>query len=76
MTEPRWDVFIRGLCAGEPLACTQEQWHSGLRAAVQDYAGSMIEMHQDVYAVIALEEVRRTDVKYGMAALAAGGGSR
>lgn len=68
-----WSKFLEALRRGEPLACTQEQWLGGLRGAVQDYAGKMIDMGQDVYAIIALEEVRANDARYGLelAALAA-----
>jgi hypothetical protein len=60
-----WETFLVALSRGEPLTCTSEQWHGGLRSAVQRYAGRMIDMHQDVYAIIALEEVRQNDIRWG-----------
>ena len=64
-TDADWKPFLASLRRGEPLACTAEQWHGGLRKAVQDYAGRMIDMHQHVYAWVALEEVRHNDAAFG-----------
>ena len=71
MSEDKWDTFLHALHRGEPLSCTSEQWHGGLRDAVQEYAGMMVDGGQDVYAIIALEEVRRNDALYGTRFVAA-----
>lgn len=63
-----WKEDIAALRRGQPLACTAEQWHGGLRDAVQDYAGKMVDQGQGVYAWIALEEVRQKDNVFGPAA--------
>jgi len=60
-----WTPFLSALYRGEPLACTAEQWHGGLRTAVQKHAAKMVDGGQDIYAVIALEEVRRNDAAHG-----------
>jgi hypothetical protein len=61
----QWEPFYVALRRGELLACTAEQWHGGLRGAVQDYAAKMVDKGQTAYAWIAQEEVRRNDARYG-----------
>jgi hypothetical protein len=61
----QWEPFYVALRRGDPLACTAEQWHGGLRGAVQDYAAKMADQGQSAYAWVALEEVRRNDARFG-----------
>lgn len=49
---------------GKIVDCSQDEYKATIRRALQDYAGRMIDQGQDVYAVIALEEVRRLDAKF------------
>lgn len=65
LKKSQWEPFYVALRRGQHLACTAEQWHSGLRDAIQDYAGKMIDQGQHAYAWIAQEEVRRQDTAFG-----------
>ena len=49
---------------GKVVKCSQAEYKATIRHALQDYAGRMIDQGQDVYAQIALEEVRRLDSKF------------
>ena len=52
---------LRLLYQGNPIQCTKEEYNDGLRSAIQDFAGKMIDDGQDIRAIIALEEVKRLD---------------
>jgi hypothetical protein len=56
---------LSALYEGNPVQCTADEYHNGLRSAIQDFAGKMIDSGQDIRAIIALEEVRQLDAKFG-----------
>lgn len=49
---------------GKVVRCSQGEYKATIRHALQHYAGRMIDQGQDVYAQIALQEVRRLDSKF------------
>jgi hypothetical protein len=49
---------------GQAINPTKEEYETEIRAALQDFAGKMIDFKQDIYAHIALTEVKRLDAKY------------
>jgi len=50
---------------GQLVKCSQIEYESDVRAALQQFAGEMIDQGQDIYAQLALEEVRRLDREFG-----------
>lgn len=60
-----WDTWLSALYRATPINPTADQWHGGLRGAVQEYAAHMLDTGQDIYAVIALNEVKRIDAIHG-----------
>lgn len=56
---------MNALRRGDLVDCSQQEYHAGVRSAIQRWAGGQIDMGQDVYALIALNEVRRLDALYG-----------
>jgi len=57
---------INSIQKGIPLDCTQEEYQNEIRTALQNQAAKWIDQKQDVYAIIALTEVKRLDAKYGL----------
>jgi hypothetical protein len=55
---------INSIYSGSLVNCTSEEYHSGIRAAIQDQAGKWIDKGEHLRAVIALNEVKRLDEKY------------
>lgn len=54
---------IQAISLGSLVECTKEEYPE-IRTALQKYAGEKIDTGQDIYAQIALEEVRRLDGKF------------
>jgi len=71
MAQEQWSTWFSALHSGTPIHPTADQWHTGLRHAVQEYAGRMLDTGQDPYAIIALNEVRRIDAIHGSCPVAA-----
>jgi hypothetical protein len=49
---------------GQPVECTADQYFMRIRSVLQSYAGQMVDSGQNVYAVVALEQVRRLDTVF------------
>ena len=56
---------IEAVSRGNLVKCSKEDYHSEVRTALQKYASEMIDDGQDIYAQIALNEVKRLDKIYG-----------
>ena len=61
---PEQEKAIAAIRSGGLVDCTKENYLA-IRAALQDFAGKSIDDGQDVYAQIALSEVRRVDNLFG-----------
>lgn len=46
---------------GGCVKCTQQEYENGIRTALQDKAGQLIDQNQAMRAMIMLEEVKRLD---------------
>lgn len=55
---------IDNLYNGQLVQCTKEEYRAEIRLALQDYAAKQIDNHQDMRAIIALEEVKRLDTLF------------
>lgn len=55
---------ITAIYQGNQVDCTEEEYHHGLRTAIQEQAGKWIDGNDSLRAMIALEEVKRLDKKY------------
>lgn len=55
---------IAAIERGNLVDCTSEDYHAGIRTAIQDQAGKWIDQKEILRAMIALEEVKRLDKKY------------
>ncbi|MBU0977319.1 MAG: hypothetical protein KKD18_02805 [Nanoarchaeota archaeon] len=53
---------IQAISTGQLVDCTKEEYPE-IRKAIQDYAGKQIDNGQDIYAQIALMEIKRLDDK-------------
>lgn len=51
---------VQAISGGSLVECTKEEYPE-IRKALQEFAGKQIDNGQDIYAMIALEEVRRLD---------------
>lgn len=56
---------ISNLRQGKIVECSFKEYHDEIRTGLQDFAAKMIDHNQTVYAMIALNEVKRLDVKFG-----------
>lgn len=65
-TDPRIEALGY---TGNPIDCTSEEYHAGLRSQIQDAASTWIDQGQNVRAMMALSEVRRLDGLHGAPAM-------
>lgn len=49
---------------GQLVECSRIEYIEDVRAALQEFAGEMIDEGQDVYAQLALEEAKRLDREF------------
>lgn len=57
---------VQTISRADLIECTEEEYPE-IRKAVQEYAGRQIDNGQDIYAQIALEEIKRLDAKFNFA---------
>jgi hypothetical protein len=55
---------ISAIYQGNLVECTREEYHSGLRTAIQEQAGKWIDGNDGLRAMIALDQVKRLDKLY------------
>lgn len=55
---------ISAVHQGKMVECSAEDYHAGIRTALQDFAGKCIDHGDSVRAMIALQEVKRLDGLY------------
>ena len=55
---------INAIYQGSLVQCTEQEYHSEIRTAIQDQAGKWIDGNDHLRAMIALQEVKRLDQKY------------
>ena len=55
---------IAAIRQGKLVECTAEEYDATIRSGLQDQAGTWIDQGQDPFARIALEEVKRLDLKF------------
>ena len=58
------DEIKSQLYQGNMIECTKDEYINGVRNAIQDFAGEMVDTGQDIRAIIALEEVKRLDKEH------------
>ena len=55
---------INTVYQGSLVNCTEQEYHSEIRLAIQNQAGKWIDGGDHIRAMIALQEVKRLDEKY------------
>lgn len=55
----------RAVYEGRAVECSADEYNDGVRAALQQYAGELIDNGDELRALIALGEVKRLDGKHG-----------
>lgn len=56
---------IDAIYQGSPVECSKFEYELGLREAILKQAAKWIDTKQDIRAVIALNEVKRLDARFG-----------
>jgi hypothetical protein len=57
---------INAIYNGGIVKCSSEEYHNGIRSAIQNQAAKWIDQNQSMRAVIALEEIKRLDGVHGL----------
>ena len=55
---------IADMQQGKLITCSENEYQTAIRGMLHAYAARMLDHGQDVYAIIALEEVKRLDKKF------------